>query len=60
MGFVVEVHFYFLKGTHFNILELRFCLYKDLNSQVCLEIAQICSTQAYFYFFRMFYLEPVD
>lgn len=57
---MVEVHLYLLKGAHFNILELRFCLYKDPNSQVCLEIAQIYSTQAYLYFFRVFYLEPVD
>lgn len=57
---MVEVHLYLLKGAHFNILELKFCLYKDPNSQVCLEIAQIYSPQAYFYFFRMFYSEPVD
>lgn len=57
---MVEVHLCLLKGAHFNILELKFCLYKDPNSQVCLEIAQIYSPQAYFYFFRMFYSEPVD
>lgn len=26
---MVEVHLYLLKGAHFNIVELRFCLYKD-------------------------------